>query len=266
MSKAEGGSRKPEAGEPGASATGGRKSEAGGQKSEVGGQRSEVKNQTEDSEKRKAEGGRRKADKQVPLSTLNSQLSTLPPLVCSLVGLTALTLAAAHAPGRIRLLGLFAVAFGAVCGWGLARGAAYFGVSDRSIVRLVTAMILIGAAETGLTLESWRLYVVDLRKTYDPEASAEVVGGGQPFVPDSLLKKAREERQRALEAKSRLPAYLRHRVKNLGDWPAPWPVVFWVGEVILGTAAGVAVCLRSGGKPCVTEATDKEAEHRMRSP
>jgi len=115
-------------------------------------------------------------------------------------------------------------------------------------MRMVIVGVLIAAAETGLTLESWRLYVVELRKLYDPEAATEAVGGGQPFVPDSLLKQAREERQQVLVEKSRFAAYLQHRVKELGDWSAPWPVVFWLGELLLGTAAGVVVFRQSADK------------------
>jgi hypothetical protein len=285
MSKAEGGRRKADDGEPGASATGDRKSEVGGQSSEVRSGNSVLGTQYSVLSTGKPADCRDESTIRNPQSaidsTLDSQLSTLDSstthhspltgLFCCLVGLTALTLAAAHAPGRIRLLGLFAVAFGAVCGWGLARGAAYFAVTvmpvdsslkrkqrndnsrpslalQASIMRLVIVGVLIAAAETGLTLESWRLYVVELRKLYDPEASTEAVGGGQPFVPDSLLKQAREERQQVLVEKSRFAAYLQHRVKELGDWSAPWPAVFWLGELLLGTAAGVVVFRQSADK------------------
>lgn len=182
-----------------------------------------------------------------PLQSPRPNLHTLQWVGIGLVGLTALVLAAAHTPGRIRLLGLFAVAFGCVCGWGLARVATALKVNAGRLTAAIIAGVLIAAAETGLTLESWRLYVVELRQIYDPEASTEVVGKGQPFVPPSVLKKAREDRQRVLEEKSRFATYVQHRVKNLGEWPSPWPIVFWAAEVLLGTAAGVAAFLASRG-------------------
>jgi hypothetical protein len=159
-----------------------------------------------------------------------------------LVGLTALVLAAAHAPGRIRLLGLFAIVFGGVCGWGLARIAGALRVNAGRLVGLAIVGVLVAAAETGLTLESWRLHVAERRREYFEESVKT--------IPGPLRESALEELRPIFEREARFPSYLQYRVKNLGDWESPWPVLFWTGELLLGTAAGIGAfaALGSGQK------------------
>ena len=162
--------------------------------------------------------------------------------VCA-IGLTALTLLSAHAPGRVRLLGLFAVVFGGVCGWGIGFAGHKFSMT-RNGISLLIAGLLIAAAEISLTLESYRLHVGALQTIYRDAGTEDFNGKRKPFVPDSLLKDHRENRERILEQKSQFTAYLAHRLKRI-EWTAsPWPVVFWIAELIVGTALGTAVFYR----------------------
>jgi hypothetical protein len=45
----------------------------------------------------------------------------------------------------------------------------------------------------------------------------------------------------------RLPSfadYLALRVLPLGEWPQPWPWVFWIAEILLAAAAGMLLVIR----------------------
>lgn len=156
------------------------------------------------------------------------------------VGLTALTLLAAHAPGRIRLLVLFAIVLGALCGWGMSRAAEWLGIAPKSIVATGLAGVLLAAAQVGLTLESWRLYVEDRRKEYFEDTKKGLL---KP-LHEQVVEKLRP----IFERETTFAAYLEHRVKNLGEWESPWPAVFWAVEILLGTAAGIVVFRRAAGR------------------
>ena len=152
--------------------------------------------------------------------------------VC-VIGVTAVTLLAAHAPARIRLLGLFAVAVGALCGWGMARGAEWLRVTMSPGRSAILAGVVIATAQVGLTLESWRLFTAAKHHEYLEAPKKE--------IPGFLVEAAMKERRLIFERETRFPTYLEHRVKNLGVSSSPWPLLLWIGEMILGTAAGIAV-------------------------
>lgn len=95
-------------------------------------------------------------------------------VVC-LVGLTAFTLLAARAPERFRLIGLFAIGFGIVAGWGMGFAALKLDVSANGKTLVLTA-VFIAAAEVGLTVSMWRLYVAQERKVFNRPPEIERVG------------------------------------------------------------------------------------------
>lgn len=177
-------------------------------------------------------------------------------LLLSLVGLTLLTLAAAHAPARIKLLGLFAVGYGALAGWGLARLAEIVGGIGRTTVLAASVLLLIGG-QVGLAWESHRLYAARERQRFE-NAAAPVLpqllkGTGRVGTADSgtrvnaarkLASSVQRDRQRALARRTRFDAYLTYRISALGDWSAPWPGIVWGAEVLLGTIAGTGLAAR----------------------
>ena len=59
------------------------------------------------------------------------------------------------------------------------------------------------------------------------------------------IQRNEQRRQQMLAEKSSFAAYLSNRVSPLGDWTAPWPLVFWVFEVFLGSSAGTWLMARS---------------------
>ncbi|MGH7128997.1 MAG: hypothetical protein ACREJB_00275 [Planctomycetaceae bacterium] len=148
-------------------------------------------------------------------------------LLASSIVVTALAIAAAHVPGRFRLLGLFAVVFGLLCGRALAYLSRMLNLKRSRLVLLI-AGLLIAAAEVGMTLESYRQFVAENERQLDAELRRQ-------NVPAALLPALRRD---FLAERTSLSAYLTHRVSELGDWPMPWPAVLWSVEALLGVAAG----------------------------
>jgi hypothetical protein len=139
-------------------------------------------------------------------------------------------LAAAHAPGRVKLLGLFAVAFGLLAGSALGALARFLQVEQRTAM-LPVAVILISAAQLGMALESWRVYRAEVRETLQADVPLP--------VPESLKSSIREDRRRMMAERMSFPAWLRHRVSPLKVQSRPWPELLFGAELVLGIAAGV---------------------------
>lgn len=178
-------------------------------------------------------------------------------LVLSVLGLTIFTLMAAHAPGRIKLIGPFAVGFGLAAGAGLVALARIIGARRRRFI-VWWVPVFIAAGQIGMAIESHRLYAKQVRRDSAGDVNVLKLArflheGAAPEDPDQKaqyeqmqqsVQKAAEERRRELQEKTSFTGYLRHRLSPLGSWPRPWPTVFWLGEVLLGTAAGIWLVIR----------------------
>lgn len=177
--------------------------------------------------------------------------------VMSALGLTVLTLTAAHAPARIKLIGLFVVGYGLAAGAGLGALARISGVQRRRlIVWLATAFI--AAGEVGMAVEAHRLYAAHVQRNVEGDKNVLTMArlfreGSLPDDPQQraqyeqmqqTVRKAADLRRREQEKQSSFAGYLRHRISPLGSWPDPWPAVFWLAEVLLGTAAGTWIMSR----------------------
>ncbi len=161
--------------------------------------------------------------------------------VASLVITTALSLAAAHAPPRIRLIGLFSVAFGLLIGWLLAVLAEKL-VShpSRLVMSLVAAILTLGGL-IGCGWETFRLEQSRLAKSPNDDLALRLMEG----------MKAQGGAGDATPAKpSTLTAFRSHlsrRLRQLGDWPSPWPELFWLTELAAGASASVWALRRFHG-------------------
>lgn len=146
----------------------------------------------------------------------------------SLLALSALALAAAHAGGLGRILLRFAPLFGLAGGAAVGWIASYAFISRRRSW-IAAAMVLVACAYLGMTLEAYRMYVDELREQYT---------GGFPFVAAEIAAPLQQERQKILADRSRFAAYLAFRVSShrfFADnaWPQPWPALFWGLEIVL---------------------------------
>lgn len=147
-----------------------------------------------------------------------------------------LALAAANAPARVRLLFIFSIGFGAIAGWVLAELADQMKAAPRPVIAAIgTVLIVLGLI--GLTFESSRQFAI--AQAASRQAGINELLAKRLSEQDDAPPEIREAAERARQQRQAdFPSYLRHRVSPLGDWPAPWPFVFWVAELIAGAAAG----------------------------
>ncbi|MCH7988088.1 MAG: hypothetical protein IID46_02935 [Planctomycetes bacterium] len=189
----------------------------------------------------------------LPGTTLNKRLSLLQWLLVAVFVMTVLTLIWAHSPARIRLIGLFSLAFGLAAGWILGATSRFL---ERPVSRNVVLLsfVLIALGETGWTLELYRIYVGQLRLAYEqdvpqliaPELFKQQDNEGDESVnvpqrmkaAETLGESIQEARREELKKRIGFSVYLQHRITPFVQWPTPFPELFWGCEVLLGSLAG----------------------------
>ena len=145
----------------------------------------------------------------------------------------ALSIAAAQAPTRVKLLGLFAVAVGGAMG----AASAFFTKPhpNRVSLRWLLAMALM--ALCGLAGSTWLAFRSDaalLAKTPQQQMAATMMkqmerdsGGEIDSAPTTSVV-------------NEFRWYLARRARQLGTWPSPFPELFWCAELLAGGAAAAA--------------------------
>ncbi|GAB4137533.1 MAG: hypothetical protein Tsb009_05130 [Planctomycetaceae bacterium] len=168
-------------------------------------------------------------------------------LLTSLAGIALLAFLAAHAPARVRLLGLFALGFGMLLGALLAWLMVEFQVpGSRRLSGL--AAILIALGMMGMVAESYRVYVWRLCTLYD-QPVLDVSSNEKPLTAQNakalgpVMKFIREARQEKLAEESRFVRYVERRtqINQQPAWEMPWPWVLLIGECVAGFLAGTWV-------------------------
>ena len=153
-----------------------------------------------------------------------------------------MAIAAAHAPARIRLLGVFSVVFGLILGWLLSRLAATVHLKMRTLqvvwVGIVTAGGLIGSV----------CHLVALQPTSTPNFPNPIatmlaarMQDENGIQPGDSMPEFKPVAYQPPTFGNRLQRFLISRIQSVGAWPSPWPELFWGGEVLAGTAAAVAM-------------------------
>jgi len=175
-------------------------------------------------------------------------------LFLGMIGLAALSLAAAHAPPRVRLIGLYSIGYGVVAGYGL-----WFlaGLTSAPAGKRcgVLAFAAIAAGQVLLALETHRLLTSEAQSAASTISPAELMleTADPPADPQSRklfdeMKKsvagAAAEQRALLEEQRRFGAYLRRRIAPLGDWGTPWAELFWCAEVVASAAVGAWIAAR----------------------
>lgn len=192
-----------------------------------------------------------------------------------LVGVAVLALIATQVPERGRLIGLFAVVFGMLSGWGMGYVANECSLR-RSIFSVAATGVIIATALVGITFQQYREYCVQLEKIYKAAPEIEYQPVGQPVssgmfsVPSktrsaekspvktsteprirpappmsqSLVGKLQAARLEQLEEKTRFASYLQHRLKQAAELSANWAIVIWIGETLIGAVAGAWMMYR----------------------
>ena len=161
------------------------------------------------------------------------------------IAVTALSIAAAHAPSRIRLIGLFSIAFGLVVGWGVVRLASQLQLKVGRRVTVGTAVLL---ALSGLIGSTW------LTSRLDEAISAN---SSKDALASRLIREfERQEKVPGSDNQGRFEVtefqkYLSRRLQNLGTWSSPWPECFWVTELVAAAVAAGWIsfnCTSAGAK------------------
>ena len=162
----------------------------------------------------------------------------------SAVGVTLLTLAAVHAPGRIKLLGLYALAIGLVAGFGMGSLSRMLNIGAAAPIVLITFLLIV-AAQTGMAVESHRLWAAKAWEAFEatPQGRLAKSTTADPRAPADFKAGLQELIDRQRES-LRFGDYLAHRISPLGEWREPWPLVFWLGESIVSAVAGTFVFWR----------------------
>jgi hypothetical protein len=151
--------------------------------------------------------------------------------LAAVIATAALALVAAHAPARIRLLGLFSLAFGLLNTLIQTRLAAILHVRiTGTVIALIAATTLAGLVGSTCQTVALQPTIKPLDNNFHPVAA---------LVAARMVEAAPKEE--IPEFGDRLHTYLIRRVSLIGNWSSPWPEVFWGSELLLGTAG--AVCL-----------------------
>lgn len=146
----------------------------------------------------------------------------------------ALAVAAAYAPPRIRLIGLYSIAFGFLVGWLLVRLAEKLDVvPSRWTMAIVAALMTLG----GLVLCTWETCRIELKSA--PRAAKDAL---EAKLIQQLKTQSINENDVIQIESPPLFDFRRHlakRISQLGKWSSPWPELFWCGELIAAMAASI---------------------------
>lgn len=171
-------------------------------------------------------------------------------LALGAIFLTAVTLLCAHAPARIRLLGLFAVAYGLFSGYALKHLARIVALRQAGAIIALT-FVAVAAGQSALTLESYRIaaaaHASEMQRELESDKSraalALILQSSAPPA-DSQARQMFDEMQETLGIRMSFANYLARRFSTLGQWSSPWPEIFWSVEILMSAAAGAWMASR----------------------
>ena len=172
------------------------------------------------------------------MQSRSTNTSILAWLAVCLVATSVLTIAAAHAPPRVRLIGLFSIGFGAIIGWltVVLTGPLEVLVST-STAGVVAGLLTLGGL-IGCTMEIARLDDVQKSSANQEELAMRMLEqmnatsqGGSPPKPAT--------------ERSSIQKHLNRRLRQLGQWKSPWPEIFWCSELVLAASVSAWVARRS---------------------
>lgn len=156
--------------------------------------------------------------------------------------LVAISIVAAQAPARLRLLVLFPI----VVGWAMGAATGMFAKAMRVSVSLRVASIVVAFSTVALAASTWQAFrletasratspreqqlALNLMRQMERDSGGEIAVTPTASVTDEFRH------------------YLARRVKQLGVWSSPWPELFWSMELFAGSLAatwGLRVSSRS---------------------
>jgi hypothetical protein len=181
-------------------------------------------------------------------------------LVTGAAGVALLFVIAEQVPQRLKLFVFFPLAVENLAAWGLGRWGARFSIRSGRLF-LVSSGLVIAGASLLVAIKTHREGVrTMLSQKYWQQPLDPVSANFKEFVqaePEDETPEARKQRLAVLAAIERGEAmhkeqrdyltfygYLANRIpKAWGKWSHPWPAVFWIGEVLVGSSLGAWVAL-----------------------
>jgi hypothetical protein len=157
---------------------------------------------------------------------------------------TALALAATHSPPRIRLIGLFSVAFGLAVGWLLARLVDQLeSPASRRAIGVASAVFTL-CGLIGSTWETSRLNEIQETKRVNEVLEARLLEQTLKMAGDREGNISLPSLPKASMSLTVFRGHLARRIRPLGEWSSPWPEAFWCLELIVAAAASAWISTR----------------------
>jgi hypothetical protein len=181
-------------------------------------------------------------------------------LATGAAGVALLFVIADQFPQRLKLFVFFPLAVACIAAWGLGRWGARFSIRAGSLF-LISSGLIIAGASLLVAIKTHRDGVrTMLSQKYWQQPPDPVSAKFKEFVqaePEDETPAAREQRLAVLAAIERGEAmhreqrdyltfygYLANRIPKVwGKWTYPWPVVFWIAEILLGSSLGAWLAL-----------------------
>lgn len=142
-------------------------------------------------------------------------------------------------PSRVKLLGIFAVLQSLLLAYVVSALHRSFSLKPRRLVLLVVSVLIVtqSAISFGISFRDYSSSIEQQQKE-DPNA----VLFDKFAQSDQIDTKVKEDFQKANKERKeelKFPAYLQHRVAQLGEWSSPWPGLFAGMEILLAVVLGL---------------------------
>ena len=144
-------------------------------------------------------------------------------------------------PSRVKLLGIFAVLQSLLLAFVVANLHRSFLLELRRPFFFAVGVLIAIQSATSFWI-SFRDYTSSIEQQQKEDSNASSLA--KIVRSENIDPKVQEEFQKAKdekEAKLQFPAYLKHRVSQLGDWSSPWPELFAGMEVLASVFFGLVV-------------------------
>ncbi len=163
-------------------------------------------------------------------------------LLAAIAGVCVLTAFAAMVPVGARKLLLFSVAFGLCAGGIVLWAAREFGLARRWAVCLTVPLVLGGLSL--IAVQGHRQLRAERAEAAKADPQQAMALGILEAAAESDPQLAADLDRRRREQDPAFADYLALRVSPLGEWPQPWPTLFWGAEMLLAGAAGGLLVFR----------------------
>jgi len=158
------------------------------------------------------------------------------------IGVAVLTAFAAWSPPSFRKLVLFSLAYGLCVGGIVIWAAKEFGLARRGAVALTLVLTIAGLG----------LIAVRGHQQFQAEQAAAAKADPEQAMARNIMeaaaasdpKLAADLAEQQDSSHLSFTDYLALRVRPLGEWQQPWPVVFWGCELLLAAACGAVLVSR----------------------